>query len=69
MNINIKRGLALAGVLVLATGTAMADVPAGVTTAITGAQTDGTTIVTALAAAGAAVFLIAKVLRKFGVFL
>ena len=69
MNKKIKRGLALAGVLVVTAGSAMADVPAGVTTAITGAQTDGVTIVTALATGGAAVFLIGKVLRKFGLLL
>ena len=69
MSKQIKRGLALAGVLTLVAGSAMADVPAGVTTAITGASTDGTAIVTALAAAGAGVFLIGKVLRKFGVML
>jgi hypothetical protein len=68
MNKQIKRGLAAVGAVALS-GAAMADVPAGVTTAITGASTDGIAIVTGLAAAGAAVFLIAKVLRKFGVML
>ena len=63
-----RAALVLASLSAMA-GAAMADVPAGVTTAITGASTDGVSIVTALAAAGASVFLIAKVLRKFGVFL
>jgi hypothetical protein len=69
MNKQIQRGLVAVGVLASFAGAAMADVPAGVTTAITSASTDGVTIVGGLAAAGAAVFLIAKVLRKFGVML
>ena len=48
---------------------AHAALPAGVETAVTTAQTDGVTLVGALAVAGAAIFIIAKVLRKFGVFL
>ena len=69
MNKQIKRGLVAVGALVSVSGAAMADVPAGVTTAITSAGTDGLAIVTGLAAAGASVFLIAKVLKKFGVML
>lgn len=69
MNKNIVRGLSIAGVLVLTAVGASAAVSADVTTAITAAQTDGTTIVGAMATAGAAVFLSAKVLKKFGLFL
>ena len=69
MNSNIKRGLALVGALSAVSGAAMADVPTGVTTAITSAGTDGVSIVSALAVAGAGVFLIGKVLRKFGLML
>lgn len=46
---------------------AMAAVPAGVTTAITGASGDGVDLVEALAAGGAVVFLLHKLLRRFGV--
>jgi hypothetical protein len=52
---------------VSAAGAAMADVPAAVTTSITSAGVDGLAIVGGLAAAGASVFLIGKVLRKFGI--
>lgn len=69
MNKHIKRGLVLACVLAVSAGSAMAAVDPGVTSAITGAGTDGSTIVSALAAAGAGVYLGAKVLRKFGVML
>lgn len=48
---------------------AHAALPTGVDTAITGASTDGTTLIGLLAAAGAAVFLIGKVLKRFGVML
>lgn len=46
---------------------AHAALPEGVATAITGAQTDGLTAVGLLAAMGAAVFLIKKVLTKLGI--
>lgn len=46
---------------------AQAALPEGVATAITGAQTDGLTAVGLLAAMGAAVFLIKKVLTKLGI--
>lgn len=65
MNKHIVRGLSAAGVLTLATS-AHAALPEGVGTAITGAQTDGVTAVGLLAAMGAAVFLIKKVLNKLG---
>jgi hypothetical protein len=48
-------------------GTAYAALPAGVDTSITAAGADGVTLVGLLAAAGAAVFLINKVLSKFGI--
>lgn len=60
---------AFSAVIAASIGSAFADLPAGVSTAITGAQTDGVTVLGLLAAAGAAVFVIAKVLRKFGVML
>lgn len=46
---------------------AHAALPEGVAIAITGAQTDGLTAVGLLAAMGAAVFLIKKVLTKLGI--
>jgi len=58
----------IAGVLgAIAPAAAMAALPTGVETAITGMQTDGTALVGLLAVAGGAVYLIAKVLRKFGI--
>lgn len=45
---------------------AHAALPAGVETAITAVQTDGLTLVGLVAAAAAAVYLIAKVLGRFG---
>lgn len=45
---------------------AYAALPAGVDTAITAVQTDGVALVGLIAAAGAAVYLIAKVLARFG---
>ena len=50
-----------------ATGAALADVPAGVTTAITSGGADGLVVVGALAAAGASFLLIRKVLSKTGI--
>lgn len=46
---------------------AFAELPSGVATGITGAQTDALTAVGLLAAMGAAVFLIVKVLRRLGI--
>ncbi|WP_430421120.1 hypothetical protein [Methylibium petroleiphilum] len=46
---------------------AMAAVPAGVETAITGASADGVDLVESLAVAGAAVFLLHKLLKRFGI--
>ena len=40
--------------------------PSGVATGISGAQASGTEVIGLLAAAGAAVWLISKVLKKFG---
>lgn len=59
----------IAGASLALVGMAHAELPAAVSTAVTGAQTDGTTLIGIMAAAGAAVFLIAKLLKKFGVFL
>jgi len=46
---------------------AMAAVPGAVSTAVTETGTDGGTIVGLMATAGAAVFLLYKILKKFGV--
>lgn len=48
---------------------AFAALPEAVPTALTASQTDGLALVGLLAATGAAVFIIAKVLKRFGVFL
>ena len=66
MNKNVLRGLVAAGVVTV-TGAANAAVDAAITTAVTGAQADGVTLVGALAAAGAAVFIIHKLLKRFGI--
>ena len=63
-----QRGLALAGVLMaVVTTSAHAALDAGVTTGVTNAQTDGTTLVGILASAGAAVLIIHRLLKRFGV--
>lgn len=71
MNEMIKRGLKAAGVVGASTlalaQQAHAALPTGVDTAITGASTDGGTLVGSLAVAGAAVFLIHKLLKRFGI--
>lgn len=46
---------------------AHAALPAGIETAVTAAQTDGLTLVGLMAGMGAAVFLIVRVLRRFGI--
>ena len=71
MNKTIRffRPAAIGAVIVSATTAAMAELPAAVGTSITAASTDGGTLIGLLAAAGAAVFIIAKILRRFGVFL
>lgn len=68
MTNSILRGIGAAGVLSFV-ASAHAELPAAVGTAITASQTDGGTLIGLLAAAGAAVFIIAKVLKRFGVFL
>lgn len=68
MNKQMIRGFSSAGVLSLA-ASAHAALPESVSTAVTGAQADGVVLVGLLAAAGAAVFIISKVLKRFGVFL
>lgn len=47
-------------------GSAHAALPTGIDTAISTVQTDGLTLVGLIAAAGAAVYLIARVLGRFG---
>ena len=64
---NLIRGVAAAATSVAVS--AYAALPTGVDTAVTGASTDGVTLIGELAVAGAAVFLIGKVLRKFGILL
>lgn len=60
--------VAIAGAsLVAASQSAMAALPTGVDSAITSASTDGGTLVGSLAVAGAAVFLIHKLLKRFGI--
>ena len=66
MNSFIKRGVVAASALAVS-GMASAALPSGVSDSITTAGTDGVTLVGLLAAAGAGVFLISKVLKKFGV--
>ena len=66
MNKQTIRGLIAAGVLSFV-ASAHAALPAAVGTSITEAQTDGITAVGLLAAMGAAVFLIKKVLSKLGI--
>lgn len=68
MNKQIVRGFGAAGVLSFV-ASAHAAIPEAVPTALATAQTDGGTLVGLLAAAGAAVFIIAKILKRFGVFL
>lgn len=46
-----------------------AALPAGVDTAITGVTTDGSTLIGYMALAGATVYLISKLLKRFGVML
>ena len=67
MNRVFARIAAVAAPLSLLAAQAHAELPAGVSTSVTGAGTDGATVVGLLAAAGAAVFLISKVLKKLGV--
>lgn len=62
----LKAGVSAVATLPVA---AFAALPTGVDTAITSATTDGTTLIGLLAAAGAAVYLIAKLLKRFGVML
>lgn len=62
MNKNIQRGLVAVGVLG-ATGSAMAEVPAAITTAISTMSADGVTVATAFVVAAIAVAAI-KFLRS-----
>lgn len=66
MNRNIVRGFVAVGAL-FAASASHAALDAGVSTAITAAQTDGTTLIGLLAASGAALFIIHKLLKRFGV--
>lgn len=65
---NFVRKLSAASVASLGfIAAAHAELPAGVTTGITGAQTDGNTVLGALAAAGAALLIVHRLLKRFGV--
>jgi len=61
-----KKIAAVSAALTVAAGSAMAALPAGVETSATSAGTDGTTLLGILAGVGASVFIIARLLRKFG---
>lgn len=65
LNSNLVRLVAAAAAV--APALSFAAVDAGITGAITAAQTDGLVVIGALAAAGAAVFIIHKLLKRFGV--
>lgn len=57
------------GALVLAVQAAHAELPTGVSTAITSGGQDGGTLMGLLAAAGAALYIVWKILRKAGIML
>ena len=61
--------LAVPAVLSVAATSAMAELPTGVTTSITAGGQDGGTLMGALAAAGAGLYIIWKILRKAGIML
>lgn len=61
------RNSSLVALISAAAVSAHAALPAGVETAVTTAQTDGLSAVGLLAAMGAAIFLIKKVLTKLGI--
>lgn len=60
---------AVPAALVAVTGSALAELPAGVSTAITSGGQDGGTLMGLLAAAGAALYIVWKILRKAGIML
>jgi hypothetical protein len=60
---------AVAAASTLAAGSAYAALPAGVTAAITAGGTDGETLMGALAAAGAGLYIVWKILKKAGIML
>lgn len=67
MNRNLKkRFAAVAAGLVLASGSAMAALPAGAATAITQYQTDTVEVFGLLIAAGIAIFAVRKLGQKMG---
>ena len=68
MNKNFNRS-AIAAAILSAAVSAQAVLPTGVATSITEVGVDGATLVGAMAVVGAAVYLISKLLRKFGVML
>lgn len=64
---NLALFLAFAASLFGLVGQAQAALPAGVSDAISGASTDGSSAVGLLAGAGAVVFIIYRVLKRFGI--
>lgn len=68
MNVSRKLAAVVAVLSVLA-GTAHAELPAGVSTAITAGGQDGGTLMGLLAGAGAALYIVWKILRKAGIML
>lgn len=64
--VRFARPAGLLAIASTATGTVFAALPAGIETSVTAAQTDGLTAVGLLAAMGAAVFIIVKILKRLG---
>lgn len=60
---------AVPAALVAAVGSAMAELPTGVSTAITSGGADGATLMGLLAAAGAGLYIVWKILKKAGIML
>jgi len=69
MKLNLSGRLALIPAAVMGmAASAHAVLPTAVTTGIADQQADGLTLVGLLAAAGAAIYLVSKLLKKFGIF-
>lgn len=70
MRTNFKRFVKVAGALVaVAPVAAFAALPAGVTAAVTAGGDDGGVLMASLAAAGAALYIVWKILKKAGIML
>lgn len=66
---NAQRVAAVGAASVAFLGTAHAELPTGVTTAITSGGQDGGTLMGALASAGAGLYIVWKILKKAGIML